>query len=154
MHFNLVLQATYSEINTIQCEINHNLFLCLDQKWPKDLQTLTIYNSEMEELPLINNSKINSLTILNWKNMKSISNIKALKNLQELSLSSNLALKELPNEVFKFNTNLKKLNFNKNSIKKLYPNTLIGLDNLEEISMGDNPIIDIPQGFFSNAGQG
>ena len=86
--------------------------------------------------------------------MKSISNIKALKNLQELSLSSNLALKELPNEVFKFNTKLKKLNFNKNSIEKLYPNTLIGLDNLEEISMGDNPIIDIPRGFFSNAGQG
>ena len=108
----------------------------------------------MEELPLINDSKINSLTILNWKNMKSISNIKALKNLQELSLSSNLALKELPNEVFKFNTKLKKLNFNKNSIEKLYPNTLIGLDNLEEISIGDNPLIDIPQGFFSKAGQG
>ena len=86
--------------------------------------------------------------------MKSISNIKALKNLQELSLNSNLALKELPNEVFKFNTNLKKLKFNKNSIEKLYPNTLIGLDNLEEISMGDNPIIHIPQGFFSNAGKG
>ena len=66
-------------------------------------------------------------------------------------MTSNFVLEELPNGLFKFNPELKKLNFAKNNIKSLFSNTLEGLENLEEILIGNNPIIDIPNGFFSKA---
>ena len=66
-------------------------------------------------------------------------------------MTSNFVLEELPNGLFKFNSELKKLNFAKNNIKSLFSNTLEGLKNLEEILIGNNPIIDIPNGFFSKA---
>ena len=66
-------------------------------------------------------------------------------------MTSNFVLEELPSGLFKFNPQLKKLNFAKNNIKSLFSNTLEGLKNLEEILIGNNPIIDIPNGFFSKA---
>ena len=66
-------------------------------------------------------------------------------------MTSNFVLEELPNGLFKFNPELKKLNFAKNNIKSLFSNTLEGLENLEEILIGNNPIKDIPNGFFSKA---
>ena len=83
--------------------------------------------------------------------LRSISNIQFLTFLRTLTLTSNFVLEELPNGLFKFNPELKKLNFAKNNIKSLFSNTLEGLENLEEILIGNNPIKDIPNGFFSKA---
>ena len=47
-----------------------------NQIWPENLTELTIYNSNIDFLPLINNSRIHELTIQSFNNLKTISNIK------------------------------------------------------------------------------
>lgn len=122
--------------------INHPNFITMDknQIWPENLTELTIYNSNIDFLPMINNSRIQELTIQSFKNLKTISNIKSLKDLKILRLNSNFALEQLKDDVFKNNKYLRKLNVEQNNIKHLFPSTLAGLSNLEEISIGNNPI--------------
>ena len=58
--------------NLEKLTVNHPKFVTMDnnQIWPENLTKLTIYNTNTEVLPLINGSRIQSLTIQNWKNLR------------------------------------------------------------------------------------
>ena len=58
--------------NLEKLTVNHPKFIIMNDKqiWPENLTKLTIYNTNTEVLPLIKGSRIQALTIQNWKNLR------------------------------------------------------------------------------------
>ena len=58
--------------NLEKLTVNHPKFITMDDKqiWPENLTKLTIYNTNTEVLPLIKGSRIQALTIQNWKHLR------------------------------------------------------------------------------------
>ena len=58
--------------NLEKLTVNHPKFITMNDKqiWPENLTKLTIYNTNTEVMPLIKGSRIQALTIQNWKHLR------------------------------------------------------------------------------------
>ena len=111
---------------------------------PPNLKSVIINNLKDDILPKICQPQITYLDCHMCKNLKDISNVSQMENLETLKIER-ANLMKLEGDFFEKNKNLKKLDLRNCNIKKVHNNSLNGLANLEEIVLHGNPM-NIPSG--------
>ena len=119
--------------------------------WPRNFNQLIIYRSTQAQLPVIIGSNITKLKIDMWPNLRNISRISNLKNLESFTLKSKQEqMIDLPENIFSKNDKLKELSFNR--VSPIWnSNSLAGLNNLTKITFWGCNFTTIPDRFFANA---
>ena len=117
---------------------------------PPNLKSVTINNLKDVILPKICQPQITYLDCHFCKNLKDISNVSQMENLEILKIEGANLIK-LGGNFFEKNKKLKTLDLRKCKIKNVYNNSLNGLVNLEDIVLEGNPIMEIPSGKLAQA---
>ena len=112
---------------------------------PKNLKTVELNNLKDKTLPKICQHQITDLDCHSCDNLKDISSVSDMENLETLKIYD-ANLMKLEGNLFEKNKNLEKLELRKCNIKKVYKNSLNGLLNLEVIVLDGNLNMDIPSG--------
>ena len=102
--------------------------------WPRNFNQLFMYKSSQSYLPVIIGSNITKLKIDNWPNLRNISRISHLENLDSFTLKFKQGqMIDLPENIFSKNDKLKELFFNR--VSPIWnSNSFIGLNSLTKIT--------------------
>ena len=117
---------------------------------PPNLKSVIINNLKDDILPKICQPQITYLDCHLCKNLKDISNVSQMENLEILKIDG-ANLTKLEGNFFEKNKNLQELDLRKCKIKNVYNNSLNGLVNLKDIVLNENPIMEIPSGKLAQA---
>ena len=118
--------------------------------WPRNFNQLFMYKSSQSYLPVIIGSNITKLKIDSWPNLRNISRISHLENLDSFTLKFKQGqMIDLPENIFSKNDKLKELFFNR--VSPIWnSNSLVGLNNLTKITFWGCNFTTIPDRLFAN----
>ena len=114
MKLSMALFEKFPSLSQIYLKHANLEFTANEIEWPRNFHQLIIYRSNRTQLPVIMGSNITKLNIDNWPNLRNISRISNLKNLESFTLKSNQEqMIDLPANIFAKNRKLKELFFHR-----------------------------------------